>query len=642
MYCHSCGKEIVRENQFCVHCGAKQNHLINSAESIDRLNDGFNWSVLSIIATILLFAAYACLFLPWFHSKASASGFGQNISFNSGTFPGVFTTEGCIAFIFMSLSGIFLFKRRFWSYVYSIFALILAILLTTRIELTDFSFNNSIGSYSAGLKTDFGAYAFMASAFFYTVVTSIFVHKKQSKISGVHFTLLLGRFLSLYSAWWLTLNNVYFDFSNLIFCFHLALIALSIFLLYKTDFLYSFKFLLYFFCIWVVMQIYFSFYFQPSESVFTDSITITNSIFSPLIFFAFLSLLFYENSLKKKSTAPNKKVVNVLSPFSIPIVYIILLSVFFSFYSFTRHYVTDTEKRDFAEKNSDICGDWYFLSSDSTELYQLTIKLNIGSTYNNGELDFNYIASLQKNNSNIQTESFYSKQQYDFIQSTPIEFNSNIIVDKLIDNKLYLKARITEKDPGQNETQNTTIDLTSFEAIKDKDSFENILQYQSIIRQVEQLSDMVDRLTPDEFSENNYFNINKFWNGDSYQGEMYNNQRNGFGKYSFASGARHIGNWRDGEMNGKGTYYTNNDTIDYIGYYLNGLRQGLGFKLYPDGVYKGEFVNNQKSGKGKYIWNNGAVYLGEWSNDNMSGKGKLIETNGSTFIGNFADGKRIN
>jgi hypothetical protein len=75
---------------------------------------------------------------------------------------------------------------------------------------------------------------------------------------------------------------------------------------------------------------------------------------------------------------------------------------------------------------------------------------------------------------------------------------------------------------------------------------------------------------------------------------------------------------------------------------LNGLRQGLGFKLYPDGVYKGEFVNNQKSGKGKYIWNNGAVYLGEWSNDNMSGKGKLIETNGSTFIGNFADGKRIN
>ena len=40
--------------------------------------------------------------------------------------------------------------------------------------------------------------------------------------------------------------------------------------------------------------------------------------------------------------------------------------------------------------------------------------------------------------------------------------------------------------------------------------------------------------------------------------------------------------------------------------------------MYANGnVYEGEFVDGQKSGFGKFIWNNGKCYEGLWENGNM-------------------------
>lgn len=58
------------------------------------------------------------------------------------------------------------------------------------------------------------------------------------------------------------------------------------------------------------------------------------------------------------------------------------------------------------------------------------------------------------------------------------------------------------------------------------------------------------------------------------------------------------GDWSDGEKNGQGHYeFANNDL--YEGYWLNGKRHG----------------------KGVYRWNNGETYNGDWKNDRMNGQG---------------------
>ena len=40
--------------------------------------------------------------------------------------------------------------------------------------------------------------------------------------------------------------------------------------------------------------------------------------------------------------------------------------------------------------------------------------------------------------------------------------------------------------------------------------------------------------------------------------------------------------------------------------------------------YEGDFVNDKKEGKGKYIEEDGNYYDGEWANDKKNGKGQYI------------------
>ena len=56
---------------------------------------------------------------------------------------------------------------------------------------------------------------------------------------------------------------------------------------------------------------------------------------------------------------------------------------------------------------------------------------------------------------------------------------------------------------------------------------------------------------------------------------------------------------------------------------MNGNKHGKGIEYYKDGniKYEGDFVNDKREGKGKYIWEDGEYYIGEWLNDYMHGKG---------------------
>ena len=54
--------------------------------------------------------------------------------------------------------------------------------------------------------------------------------------------------------------------------------------------------------------------------------------------------------------------------------------------------------------------------------------------------------------------------------------------------------------------------------------------------------------------------------------------------------------------------------------------------------YEGDFVNDVRSGDGKYIWANGDTYEGEFYNNLMHGWGKYTWAEGRIYTGVFENG----
>ena len=56
-------------------------------------------------------------------------------------------------------------------------------------------------------------------------------------------------------------------------------------------------------------------------------------------------------------------------------------------------------------------------------------------------------------------------------------------------------------------------------------------------------------------------------------------------------------------------------------------------------IYKGQWKNGKRHGKGELFWRDGSYYQGQWKNDKIEGKGKVIYANGDMYIGNWHQDK---
>lgn len=90
------------------------------------------------------------------------------------------------------------------------------------------------------------------------------------------------------------------------------------------------------------------------------------------------------------------------------------------------------------------------------------------------------------------------------------------------------------------------------------------------------------------------------------------------GELSFLNGEKYVGEVRDGQPNGQGTYT-----------WANGAK------------YVGQWANGQRNGRGMYLWPNGERYVGEFRNNKKHGQGTLIYANGRKFVGEFKDGNPV-
>ena len=90
-------------------------------------------------------------------------------------------------------------------------------------------------------------------------------------------------------------------------------------------------------------------------------------------------------------------------------------------------------------------------------------------------------------------------------------------------------------------------------------------------------------------------------------GQWHNDVRQGIGKYIYINGDTYEGEWDTNLRHGTGTYtykqtgaqvilltyVINSISIQYVGQWVNGRREGTGELIFPGYKYKGNFLGDQ-------------------------------------------------
>ena len=165
----------------------------------------------------------------------------------------------------------------------------------------------------------------------------------------------------------------------------------------------------------------------------------------------------------------------------------------------------------------------------------------------------------------------------------------------------------------------------------------------------------------------NCFGTYTYASGDKYVGEWRDDRKNGQGTYTYANGDKYVGEWTDGLPNGQGTYSLS-DGRKYVGEFRDDKRHGQGTFTYANGnkyvgefrddifngqgtytfgsssqfagdKYVGEYRDGKKHGQGTYTFADGDKYVGEYRDGNPYGQGTFFYADGEKYVGEFRDGK---
>jgi len=105
------------------------------------------------------------------------------------------------------------------------------------------------------------------------------------------------------------------------------------------------------------------------------------------------------------------------------------------------------------------------------------------------------------------------------------------------------------------------------------------------------------------------------------------NLNNKIKKYYIEDGNIYNGDWLNDNKNGEGRMIYSNDDV-YFGDWLNDKKNGIGIMSYANhDIYEGNWKDDKKNGNGKMIYANGDIYTGIWLNDNIQTGGLLDNKN---------------
>jgi hypothetical protein len=114
-----------------------------------------------------------------------------------------------------------------------------------------------------------------------------------------------------------------------------------------------------------------------------------------------------------------------------------------------------------------------------------------------------------------------------------------------------------------------------------------------------------------------------------------------YGIYTWESGNKYEGEWKNNKRHGKGTLYFKDGDI-YVGEYKDGKRNGQGVYTWKEdgSKYVGEYKDGKRNGQGVYTWKeDGSKYVGEYKDGKRNGQGIIYFANGQIQEGIFKDNK---
>ena len=131
--------------------------------------------------------------------------------------------------------------------------------------------------------------------------------------------------------------------------------------------------------------------------------------------------------------------------------------------------------------------------------------------------------------------------------------------------------------------------------------------------------------------------------GNVYLGPTYEGKGiTGWGeKFSLKKRALYKGEFIDGEKSGKGE--EDSSEGHFVGNFYHDKKNGKGKMIYKisGDEYEGDYKNDLFDGKGHYIWKtNGQQYTGDYKNGLMHGKGLLQYSESEFYKGDFVNGKK--
>ena len=141
--------------------------------------------------------------------------------------------------------------------------------------------------------------------------------------------------------------------------------------------------------------------------------------------------------------------------------------------------------------------------------------------------------------------------------------------------------------------------------------------------------------------------------GDKYIGQWKDNYQSGLGIYVWSNGYRYVGDWHSGQKQGDGAEYDATGKLVYYGKYSNGkyinTYPSAGYSAYrfekisyiTGDYYEGETKSGNRDGFGVYYWSNGSFWFGRWENGVRNGFGMYFPKDGVAVSGKWANDKLI-
>lgn len=144
-----------------------------------------------------------------------------------------------------------------------------------------------------------------------------------------------------------------------------------------------------------------------------------------------------------------------------------------------------------------------------------------------------------------------------------------------------------------------------------------------------------------------YNNCIRKWSdghGTTYVGEWSNGNWNGRGTITFPGGAKYVGEFKNGKADGQGTLIFGQGPFkgdQYVGEFKEDAREGQGTYTRANGDKQaGQWQNGKPNGQGTETLATGKRYVGEFKDGKPSGQGTETWANGDKYVGEFKDGKR--